>query len=577
MKAIHLFMRASILDRHAFLIGALALALMGCGLYLRFLTNPLVFDDKVFFLGRGFAYYATHPFGLNLRLPPLFSIAYTYVISGRIEAHRIVSLVLHIATALALYKLIFELLQSRLSPVDRASATHAGADSMWAFTGAAAFAIHPVAVYGAAYLIERTIVIATLFSLLSMVLFVRGLRSGRYAEAISAALMYSLAVLSKEHSILVPAVAVLALPLVNSNRRFALRYSAMYWVACAPAAVFVLALSRGLIGQAYEPDFSMIADQIEDASGHDITGSPWWVSAVSQAGLFFRYLFLWLWPNTGAMAIDLRFDFQENWSLPWIVLKISAFVAFGAAGCLLLARGGHRGRLAAFGMLYLWILFLVEFSTVRIQEPFVLYRSYLWGPGIVIAAIGFLSCFPIRRVLPAFAVVGAILFFQANDRLVTFSNPLLLWQDAVAKLPDRAIPWGSRPLYNLGREYLYGGQPEKAIEVAERCMALYPKTFFCPFARGAIHLGLEQFDLAIPYLRRALELRPRSGAAHYSLGLALEHLGKLQEAKSEYRRASELGYSAGDYQLRRLKEGRPLESGRGAQRSDGIRKSATGR
>jgi len=41
---------------------------------------------------------------------------------------------------------------------------------------ATVFAIHPVAVYGAAYLIQRTVVLATLFSMLSILLFVRGLR-----------------------------------------------------------------------------------------------------------------------------------------------------------------------------------------------------------------------------------------------------------------------------------------------------------------------------------------------------------------------------------------------------------------
>ena len=43
-----------------------------------------------------------------------------------------------------------------------------------AFAGAALFAVHPVAVYGAAYLTQRSIVVATLFALLSLLMFLRG-------------------------------------------------------------------------------------------------------------------------------------------------------------------------------------------------------------------------------------------------------------------------------------------------------------------------------------------------------------------------------------------------------------------
>jgi tetratricopeptide (TPR) repeat protein len=211
--------------------------------------------------------------------------------------------------------------------------------------------------------------------------------------------------------------------------------------------------------------------------------------------------------------------------------------------------------MAGIGVLYTWIVFLVELSAIRIQEPFVLYRSYLWAPGILIAAVALLSgIVSHRKALPAFAVVGAVLLVQANDRLVTFSKPVLLWEDAVAKLAAKPAPWGSRPLYNLGKAYLYDGQAEKAIEISERCAALYPSAFHCPFARGAIHLHFEQFDLALPYLTRALELRPKSGVTHHHVGVALENLGRVRDAAAEYRRAGELGFGAGRLQLRRLEE-----------------------
>jgi protein O-mannosyl-transferase len=547
---------SGIVRRFAPVLGVGLIAGLAAGLYGPFLGNPRVFDDWVFFSGSGFSYYATHPFGLGLRIPPFFTLAVTEIFVGG-KAHRVVNLAFHIATALALYKLIYELMRAALfehregsasAPQPNVAATNV---HVAAFIGAAVFAIHPVAVYGAGYLIQRTIIFATLFSLLSAVLFLRGLTRGSHADAISAALMYSIAVLSKEHSVLLPGAVVLIVLLVRSERRFALRHGAIYLSACAPAAIFAVLLQKWLIGHAYEPGFDTIAGEIESVFGHSIKDFPWSLSAVTQAGLFFRYILLWLWPDTGAMSIDLRVDFFETWSAGWIAFKIAAFAGFGALGLLLLVRRGRMG-VAGFGLLWVWILFLVEFSTARFQEPFVLYRSYLWAPGILIAVSALLGALPSRAAIAAFVLAAAALLHQADDRLTTFSDLLVLWKDAAAKLPAKPVPWGSRTLYNLVREYARYGQPDQALKVTDRCLAQYPDTFHCVSARGLLYLQYGEFERGLPYLVHAVELKPKDGFAHHRLAALLEKLGRIDEAKAGYRRASELGYWGADLELRRL-------------------------
>jgi hypothetical protein len=561
-------MLASIVGRFRHWIAAGLIAGLASGLYWPFLGNPRVFDDWVFFSGQNFSYYATHPFGLELRLPPYFSLAITEVLIGGLQAHRIVSLAFHVGCALALYRLVYELLRA----VSHSSRPESGsnANAAWACAAAVLFAVHPVAVYGAGYLVQRTILFATLFSLLSIILFVRGLTRGSHSDAITAGLMYSIAVLSKEHSVLLPAVAVLTAALVGTERRFAVRHAAVYLSTCAPAAIFVTLLRKWLIGEAYEPDYSVVATQLEGVFGHAMSDFSWSLSAVTQAGLFFKYLALWLWPDTRAMSIDVRVDFFETWSAAWVVLKVSAFFGFGVLGLMFLRRGGRIG-MAGFGMLFAWILFLAEFSTARFQEPFVLYRSYLWGPGVLIAVVAVLSAFPLRAAVAASVLAVPLLWYQADDRLVTFSSSFLLWEDAVAKLPAKPIPWGSRTLYMLGREYVYGGRPDKAIEIAEKCMAQYPDTVHCHYARGVIHLLQGQYDLALRYLVRVVELQPESGIAHHRLGLVLERLGRTQEAKVEYGRASDLGFKGADFEIKRLESsgaGLPVRRGTGRPRDE---------
>ena len=531
------------------LAGAAAIAALSALLYLPFLHNPLVFDDRIFFSGLRFAYYATHPLGLDLRLPPYFTLTVTEVLwSGVIAAQRSVSLVLHIGVALALYKLLLDLQRAALPAPAQADAP------LRAAIGAAAFALHPVAVYGAGYLVQRSIVMATLFGLLSAVLFLRGLRRGAHADAVSAALMFWLAVLSKEHAVLLPAAVALLGLLARASRPFVLRHVALYFVACAPAAIFVTLRSLGVIGGAYEEAAGAIAAQLGAASGDDVAAQSLALSAVTQAGLFFKYLGLWLWPDPSGMSIDVRVDFAAGWTIGWILAKVTAFAACGVLGGVLLLRGG-AARLAGLGLLYAWILFFVEFSAVRFQEPFVLYRSYLWGPGFVCVAVAALSRLPRRGAFAVGLLACAALAYAAHDRLVTFSNPVLLWEDAVAKLPAQPVPWGSRALYQAGHAYLYAGQPRKAIDVAERCTRQYPKTMQCAYARGAIHLHLEQFELARQHLLRAIELRPDVGILHHRLGLALEGLKRMDDAQAAYRRSLELGYGGARLELERLDRG----------------------
>jgi protein O-mannosyl-transferase len=543
---------ANTVNRFPTLVGAALIAALAGGLYLPFLANPPVFDDHYFFSGQLFAYYATHPFGLELRVPAYFSLAVVQLIWwGHIEAHRVVALALHIACSLAVYRLIFDVQRYAAPRVPPASMTGFEA-YLAALVGAAVFAAHPVAVYGAGYLIQRTTLFATLFSLITIVLYLRGLARRSHADAVSAALMYSMAVLSKETAVLLPATAAVAGLIVPVDRRFLLRHVALYLACCAPAAALVTYLAKVKIGTAYEPDFGIVSAHVAQAGGAaHAFGSPWLESAVTQAGLFFRYLALWLLPHTGAMSFDWRIDFASQWPPAVAVLSVVGFAAYGLLGAWLIARGG-TARVAGWGMLFPWVLFFTELVTVRFQEPFVLYRSYLWAPGLMVLLALAFARLPARAVA-AFALLALpLLFYQAHDRLRTFASGMALWEDAVAKLPRQAVPGGSRTLYYLSREYLSAGRIEQAAEIAERCLAEYPATFDCHYGRAEAHLRRYEVSEALPHLARAVALRPERGVARHKLGLALEYLGCLEEAKEQYRLAIKLRVLDAPQSLRRL-------------------------
>ena len=505
-------------------------AALAAALYVPFLGNPPIFDDRIFFSGYRFYDYARFPLGLGLRYPPYFSLAWMHVVFGGIETHRLVSLALHVGCAWALFALLRSLDVRRMA----------------AFAVAALFALHPVAVYGAAYLTQRSILFATLFALLSLLMFLRGLRSGSMSDALVAALLYSLSVLSKEHAILLPAAMAAVVPVTGARVWFAVRYVGLFLLACMPAAILVVLLARGAIGVIYEPHFSSIASQVTTES----VSSPWMASALVQTGLFFKYLYLWLLPSTSDMALDVRIDFPHYWAPAIALPAVLCYVASAALAIYLILR---RTRLAlpAWGFLYVWIMFAVEFTAVRFQEPFVLYRSYLWAPGIVVALGALLDRVPPRLLVALLVPALAFLSWQAHDRLRSFSSGLAIWEDAAAKLPAEPVAGGYRPLYELGREYFYAGRAIDAVDVTERCIRLYPRIFDCAFARAAIQIETRQWEKALPSVLAAIALRPRDGASRHHLGLVLENLGCREAARAQYRVAISLHFREAEHRLQR--------------------------
>src|SRR5207253_2455295 len=85
---------------------------------------------------------------------------------------RLVSVLLHAGTGIALFAFLYRLF--------RATLADAGS-GLLAFFGALWFVLHPVSVYGVAYVIQRSIILATLFSLVSLSCVLEGLLQRRPA------------------------------------------------------------------------------------------------------------------------------------------------------------------------------------------------------------------------------------------------------------------------------------------------------------------------------------------------------------------------------------------------------------
>jgi tetratricopeptide (TPR) repeat protein len=497
--------------QHAAWIAAAVFPAAALALYWGTLRHPLVFDDLSLVqqaLQRGGA--AASP-GLGTRALSEATFGWIQGLLGaNLAWQRLFNVLLHGAVGAALFGFLARLFKQVLGD-SRAPWT--------AFLCALAFLLHPVAVYGVAYLAQRSILMATLFSVLSLWCVLEGLLRGSARWHVAAAAAYLLAVYSKEHAVMLPAVVGAMVLLLRGASLETLRRFAPASLLFAATAAVVIYQARALIGAAYEPFAADVMGIRPDQA--------YALSVLNQGFLFFRYLLTWLLPCPCWMSIDLRVAFPAQ-LLAWPQSAgFIAFLAYPLAAIVLLLRGGRLGLLG-FGLLYPWLLALTEFAAVRAQEPFVLYRSYLWMSGlpVIFAALTADLSARVRH-----AVLGAAclaLIPLALNRLDTFSDPLKLWDDAVGKNTDLRAAYVERAYANRGEQYRGAGRADAALADFERAIALNPQLPAGYVGRATLRLSMGQAQQALPDLDRAIALDAGHASAHAKRCMARAALGQPQ-------------------------------------------------
>lgn len=548
----------------AFLLAA------GLAAYWGTLQNPLVFDDRV--LREDFLrHYASSWFQFDLRWFSYASFGWIHQIFGKDWFwQRLTNVLLHGAVAAMLFVLVARLAELT-GPRHDAAMPRVGPDPRWlAFFGAVLFLLHPVAAYGVAYLVQRSILLATLMSLMSLRCFLEGLHRKSRGWYLAAAIAYFAAVYSKEHAVMLPAVALALAVLV---RGYSLRLLRDLWFPLAlyaGIALLVTLKAQGRLGAPYEPFVQSLLPQLQESRSDLEAAGAFPLSVLNQAYLFFRYLLLWCFPRTGWMSVDLRTPFPSG-IFDWPYLAgLAAYVAYPAAMLFLLRRGGTAG-LVGLGLLCPWLFALTELATVRIQEPFVLYRSYLWM-ALWVATVPVLFSRLAQRWVLALLAGGCIALIPLLfDRLATFSAPVALWEDAILKQREPTALLVERAWHNRGFAFLHAQRHAEARRDFDRALELNEKDADAYVGRGTLLGRTGDYAAALADLHRAIEVDPRYAEAyakrcfvkmmlqrpadaagdceravaidprhrdaHTNLGVVYAALGRTGDAEASYRRA----------------------------------------
>ena len=525
------------------LMQMLALAVAIVTLYGSFLFSPLVFDDRTFF--ENFSEFQQRPLNLDLRRLSYKTFEWTQALSGDpILGWRLGNLALHIANSFLLLLLLRQLFASTISQEtaltgDKSSPVTKILPLSWlAFFGALLFSLHPIAVYGVAYLVQRTTLMATLFSLLTWWLFCYGLQRQKQGWLLASVVTYLLAVLSKEHAIMVPAVCA-ALALLFHGKPDKQLFKALWltFLLYVIVAIFILYQIKhaNILGQPYEPGgiALLVARGIDPTLAYPL-------SILTQSFLYFKYLWLWLVPSPTWMSVNMLENFSPRlWVWPETVALI-AFVAYPIITTRLLLQRGKTGLLG-FALLSPWLLFATELSTIRIQEVFVLYRSYLWMPCLFAALPFVFQKIPAKYAAAILASVTLALIPATWNRLVVFSDPVLLWSDALRLAPANNA--GGRGKMHLNRGIAYAEQKHfpEAIQDLSEAIRLIPRNPALYNNRAMAYRENRQFALALDDSNIAIRLNPNVPHSYLGRAKAHEELGNTLAALKDYVQGCQMG------------------------------------
>ncbi len=486
-------MKQLLQGRVAFLLAVFAIVAAVYGFWF---GNGLVFDDARLTDGTIFGAYGS----LAELKPRLLSYgSFVWLGDGHWPVQRAINLLLHLGTALGLWFLVRGLMAATDWRREDADPPDVGSLDMAAAAGVALFAANPVAVYGVGYLIQRSVVMAGLFSAWALVAVLAAARGRGWGYLLVAVALYLAALLSKEHAVMLP-VPAMALYCIVRRPPTRVVVGSLVAGAVLVGALGALLASHysGVVGQVFDARSRLMLQQL-DALRPGVEAHALGLSMLDQAWLFFRYGLLWLLPNVMWMSADLRPSFPLDFTDFPQMLGGPLYLLLLLGSVVLMVRHRDWRQYLGFALFAPAALFATEFATVWVQDPFVLYRSYLWALGMpFLFALPFIGARPQTTMIVAGVLV--LLFAGLSfERLRTFRSDATLWADVAAKHDPKAGP----AAVGRGRAYMWRGNDM--------------------FVRGMFTNALLDYD-------QALRVGEHRGQVQYHRAAALKMLGQNDAA-----------------------------------------------
>lgn len=388
-----------------------------------------------------------------------------------------VNLAVHVVCVLALYQLLSEI------------------DPAIAFVSAALFAVHPIQAEAVAYVYARATLISTMFSLGSLLLWIREHRWW-------AVVCFAAALLGKEDAVTLPLALLLIMewdPWRSASKRIAAR------TAAPIATMLALSLTLGIR--------TLLATQHTAGSGAGFSSPVGWTHYLLEQGpVILRYLRLLFIPYGFTIDPSIQFS-AAACAAAWLLLALIVFVVTRTP--------------AAKWVLAGLILLIPSSSVFPAADLAADHRMYL--PMIAFApAIG-TALIRLPKLAPLAAVIALILV--SAERMSVWASDEALWTEAMRRAPEKL-----RPQLQLARTL----PPKQALTLLQRAEATHPANPEVEAELGRTYLALGDPQSALQQFGLVLAQKPEDATAVNNRGVALRALGQSEVAEQDFRRALKL-------------------------------------
>jgi len=511
----------------AHLLAVIVLYLLGFAVYLNSFSVPFIFDDYPNILDNPSIRMTAVDFD-NLHAAAVeshasrrpianVSFALNYLAGGYdVKGYHLVNILIHVVNGVLVYFVCLILLNRNQALVGQRTASSRRM-RLVALLAAAVFIAHPVQVQAVTYIVQRMTSMATMFYLMSLLLYLLGRQRedwpGRGAYWSAAFALWLLALHSKEIAATLPIVLVMI-------EYFLFRGSRKAWAGLHPGVLlFSLMASIGVVFLylGSDPGASIAAQYTE----HGITPGE---RLLTELRVVVFYLSLLVLPLPSRLSLEHTFAVSHGLTDPISTLIAATFLL---ALIITAARLCRRHPILSLCITWFLITLSIESSFIGLELAFE-HRLYLPMFGFALATAYLFSLTPVRHRTIAIGFGGAMVVALAAASIARNTD----WQDAAVLWADTASknPSSYRAQNNLGRALMQQDKHEQAEHAFNEALRLNPQYPEPHNNLGSLHARAGRFDQAYAHFAAAIELNPRYAQAFNNLGVALLNQGLAQEA-----------------------------------------------
>jgi len=485
-----------------------------------------------------------------------FALNYKFGGSSVVGYHA-VNLIIHLITALLVYFLVILTFKT---PFTRLSGGSVTLSPFIALFSALLFVSHPIQTEAVSYVYQRFTSLATLFYLLSLVMYVKGRLAsegqedtGQDAEGggqpgeekingrsllfyLVSLIAAVLAMKTKEIAFTLPIIVILY---EFTFFKLSFKKKILFLV---PIALTLIIIPLSLLQSS-----KSIGELLSDVSAKARlqTNMPRWDYLMTELRVIVTYIRLLAAPvNQNA---DYDYPIYTSLLTPpvflsfiflLLILGLGAYLLYSSQrGRLKTSPSAPHERLIGFGILWFFITLSVESSVIPIVDVIFEHRVYLPSVGFFVGlSTGLLLLaqrFKIENIIAAFlclAIVALSGLTYARNSL--WMNTIKLWSDTAMKSPNKP-----RPHFNLGDAYADAGRMDESLSEFEKAVVVKPYDPQAHYNLGVAYSKRHRNDEAVREYQNALYLYPAYANAHNNLGFTYAEMGRENDALQEYKAA----------------------------------------